>query len=410
MESFTDKHRPEKLESVVGHPTAIGDIRKWGENWSSDKPPLLLYGPAGTGKTSTAEALSNDMEWQYTEVNASGQRRKEDIDSLIRQIRSQTDKPRLFVLDEVDSIDGRSLSTLYTILEEPPNPIICTANEKWKVPDGIENTCKVYKFNVKQDSIKNHLKDIAQKEGIEISSRQLGQLATRNGIRDAINDLQEYSQTGTTDWDARDTDDSPFAVTRRALQNKNYLGDMTPDDMIEFFNENIKNEFDGVEAMRSYQAIAEADKWQGKVDRTQDYSWWRYVGAIAEEVGNLRLSEPYGDWVNVDYPKSRRNYTPSADSDTKKATLYKEIQGNTAQANTLSAGFHEFHQIVIPFIRSLSDEEKKQIVLSHSLSEKSMKCIGISPSDFEDWEVDEIDDSKTEENEKETEQKGIFDF
>lgn len=417
--SLVDKYKPQSFDDIYGHPTAVKKIKKWAKNWDKGSPPLLLHGPAGTGKTSTAEVVSNYQGWDYIEVNASSSRRVTDVETLVQQIRSEGATKTLFVLDEVDSMNGNSLKPLYNIINDLPNPVICTANEKWKVPDKLENTCTKHKFNLKKNSIKKYLKDIVEEENIDISNREVGQLSTRNGIRDALNDLQEYiNSDGTTDWDQRDTDDSPFAVIRRVLLNKDYLGNMTPDDMVSFLNENTKNEFDGVEAFRAYQAISEADKWLHLTNRTQDYSWWRYAGPIAEEVSNMRITEPYNDWVNVNYPSERRNYTPKSGSDSKEAQFYRELKGENGYSGSFD--FEEFRKLILPLLESLESEKKKQLALSHSLSDSSMKTIRLEPSDYEDWVMEEDKQQNTEEtqmsdfinqeDENESEDKGIFDY
>lgn len=416
--SLVERWKPESLDDIYGHPSAIDSIKEWAENWNGGTEPLLLYGPPGTGKTSTAEAVSNSMEWAYVEINASSQRTGSDIQRLAQEIRSKGNRHTLYVLDEVDSMDGRSISSLYEVLDDAPNPVICTANEKWKVPDGLESRCKTFKFRLKQKSIKKFLKDVVREEDIDISNRQIGQLATRDGIRDALNDLQEYTESGQTSWDNRETEDSPFGVTRRIILNKNYTGDITPDDTVAFLNENVKNEFDGVEAMRAYQAIAEADKWLHFVNQTQDYSWWRYAGSISEEVSNLRITEPYNDWVNVDYPKERRNYTPSPDSETNEAQLYEDIQ--KADEYSGSFNFHEFRKVILPLLEDLSDEEKFRLALSHNLSSESLSAIGVSENEFEDWRRETVEDETTSDSsisdfvdagsKEEEETQSIFDF
>jgi len=399
-ESLAQKHRPESFDDIYGHPKAISKIKEWAENWSKGDSPLLLHGPAGTGKTSTAEVVSNEFDWEYVETNASSSRKTEDIEYIAQEIRSRNNTLTLYVFDEVDSIDGRSISTLYPILKNSPNPVICTANELWKVPDGLENICKNYKFKLKSNSIKKYLKDIVKEEDIDISSRQIGQLATRNGIRDALNDLQAYSiQEKDTEWDGRETDDSPFAVTRRVILNKDYLGDMTPDDMVSFLNENVKNEMDGVESMRSYQALSEADKWLRHTQKTQNYSWWRYAGDIAEEVSNLRLTEPYNDWVNVDYPSERRNYTPSASSENREARFYRSLKDEYSFSGGF--GFREFRKIVLPLIKSMSEEEKRELILSNGIPQELIDVIGLSKSEYEDWQMQEVE-KETDTNDTES--------
>lgn len=391
--SLVEKYRPEQPSDIYGHSTNIERIKSWAIEWEKGDVPLLLHGPAGTGKTSTAEAIANFVGWEYIEVNASSNRRKKDIDHFGQQMRSVGESKTLFVLDEVDSIDGRSLTTFYKILDDTPNPVICTANEAWKVPDGLENRCKKYKFKVNNDDIKSALKNIIEKEDIDISNREIGQLATRNGIRDAINDLQDFIDSdASTDWDNRETDDSPFAVVRRILLNEDYVGDMTPDDMIAFLNENTKKEYDGVESMRAYQALSEADKWLEQTNSTQDYSWWRYVSPITEEISNLRITEPYNDWVNVNYPAERRNYQPQSTGESDEAKLYRDIKRKDGFSGGF--GFDEFRKFIFPLIEELSKSEKRSLALSHSLSEECIEIIGLDGDMVE--EVDGTSSKSTE--------------
>lgn len=419
MESLVEKYKPETLDEIFGHKKTIGKVKNWAENWESGDEALIFHGPPGTGKTSTAECVAKDYGWEYVETNASSQRKREDIEHLAQEIRSTGERPTLYLFDEVDAVNGNSLRTIYPIIEDANNPVIFTANELWKVPDGLKKKCKTFKYKVDKSDIKKALRHVVKQEDIDISNRQIGQLATRDGIRDALNDLQEYVESGKTDWDGRDTDDSPFGVTRRILLNEDFIGDITPDDMVAFLNENTKNEFDGVEAMRSYQALSEADKWLEQTNSTQDYSWWRYASPIAQEVSQLRITEPYSDWVNVNYPSERRNYQQKYSSDTKEAELYRQVKSDSEYSGSFD--FHEFKEIIIPMLKDLSESEKRELIMTHSLSPKAMKCIGVSEKEFDDWQVQESKGTKSDGNASlgdfvetdktdDQEKKGIFDF
>jgi len=410
-QSFVDKYRPDTLDDVVGQGT--DKVRRKAQN----KEPVILYGPPGTGKTSTAEALAEQKGWNISEINASSARTKADIVSVAQQIRMESidGNETLIILDEIDSMDGRSLSPLVDVLEDPPNPIIATANELWKVPDSIENKCETYKFKLNKDDIKPFLKRVAQEEGIDISSRQLGQLSTREGLRDALNDLQEFSESGAdTDWDERETEDSPFSVTERILRGKDYIGGqgMTPPDMVDFVDENAPGEFHGVELLRTYQALSEADKIHEKVNRTQDYSWWRYSGAIAEEVPNLRVTEPYDGWMNINYPSSRRVSSPYPSKDSPEKTLYSELKDIEKPNYRAAFGFVEFKNVILPILTDLPEEEKYQLILSESLSEKSVKALDVSQSIYESWAMKEggVDGSDDDEEVSDTEERSLFDM
>jgi replication factor C large subunit len=420
-ESLVNKHRPKTLSSVQGHPSAIKKIKKWAKNWSQGDTPFLLHGPAGTGKTSTAEALSNDMNWAIEEINASSATRKKDIQYLVQSIRSDSmDSERtLFLIDEVDSINGRSLGPLKNILQDAPNPIILTANEKWKVPNGITNNVNLEKFNLQNRSIKPVIRDIAEKENIDISKKEIGQLATRNGLRDAINDLQEYAESGSMGWDERETDIGNFEAVDNLLRGKKYSGEMTPPDMVEWLDQNLPETFDGVEMMRAYQALSEADKFVQKANETQDYSWWKYAGSIAEEVANLRITEPY-DWINKSYPQARGNYPDKSSYDNPEATLYTELKEYGEFVGSFS--FIEFKNDILPQLKEEDKEELCNFCLTYSLSDKAKKALDITPNKYESWLMQEgetqVEDTESqseidefeENDDKEESDKGIFDF
>jgi len=62
---WTQRYRPRHLSEVAGNKESIQTLKEWLSSWNK-KPPkkkaALLHGPAGTGKTVTAEAISRDLE------------------------------------------------------------------------------------------------------------------------------------------------------------------------------------------------------------------------------------------------------------------------------------------------------------------------------------------------------------
>jgi replication factor C large subunit len=54
---WTEKYRPDTLKQVLGNGKAIEELRAWATSWDRGAPitgAVILYGPAGTGKTSVS--------------------------------------------------------------------------------------------------------------------------------------------------------------------------------------------------------------------------------------------------------------------------------------------------------------------------------------------------------------------
>src|SRR5437870_13054732 len=77
VEPWTVKYRPRTSKDVAGNKPAIEKLRDWIDSWSKGRPSkaaVLLYGPAGVGKTSVTEALARERDWDLVEINASDKR------------------------------------------------------------------------------------------------------------------------------------------------------------------------------------------------------------------------------------------------------------------------------------------------------------------------------------------------
>jgi DNA polymerase III delta prime subunit len=118
---LSERHRPHRLEDVVGGAAGKAEIRAWADRWASDRPPakraLVLAGPPGVGKTTTALAIAEEYGWSLVEMNASDARNESAIEqvagraSISHTLTSQTSKGHpdhaLILLDEADCLTGR---------------------------------------------------------------------------------------------------------------------------------------------------------------------------------------------------------------------------------------------------------------------------------------------------------------
>ncbi|MDD1757928.1 MAG: AAA family ATPase, partial [Methanotrichaceae archaeon] len=135
---WSEKYRPTSLDAVLGNNKAISELREWGIAWERDEPIIkgvILYGPAGIGKTSSALALALEFNWDYIEMNASDIRTA----SMIQRIagpasRSSTfsGRRRLIILDEADNLHGTAdrggASAMLHLVKETDQPLILIAN------------------------------------------------------------------------------------------------------------------------------------------------------------------------------------------------------------------------------------------------------------------------------------------
>lgn len=398
--SFTRKYRPESLDDVQGNNTDLEHIKNWAKSWTEGDKPILLYGPPGVGKTATVQALANDMDWQLAEVNASSARTTDDVRRVASQITGKAiDGSRILVfLDEVDSFPPSvSFDPLIEVLKDPPTPVILVGNEEWKIPGKIKRYCDDYEFSLGKRSIKSKLRKIAEAEDVPISGQDLGKLATRGNLRAAINDLQTYAETGQMGWDDRQLSVDNFDAVDNILKGKRFTGDMTPPDLVVWLDENLTSDFRLVEAAMAYESLARADKWLGRTNRTQNYHWWRYAGDLADWTAELRLSEPYGGWIDKSYPEWWRHSTPKPTDEDPVAELYRALSGWEDNSYGFSGNYIYFREVILPFLTELPKAVRLRLALNEGLSkgDSALEALDISDSEYDNWMAEEVEEPQT---------------
>jgi replication factor C large subunit len=127
---WSEKHRPKKVEQMVGNEKARLDALKWLTGWVSGSKPLLLIGPPGTGKTTLVNTLARQFDYDLVEMNASDTRNKDILQERIAPLFQNTGifgRKIMLFLDEVDGISGREdsggLDTLVDLMKEPTIPV-----------------------------------------------------------------------------------------------------------------------------------------------------------------------------------------------------------------------------------------------------------------------------------------------
>ncbi len=304
---WTEKYRPGLLKEVLGNGKAIDELRQWAEAWQRGEPitgAAILFGPAGTGKTSAALALARELDWDIIEMNASDARTAGMIQKIAGPAsRSMTfsGKPRLVVLDEADNLHGTAdrggAAAMLRLVRETSQPVLLIANEYYEIEKPLRDAAKGIQFrSVRAPTIAQALREICKAEGVACDPEALQLIAERAGgdLRSGINDLQaaaegqkELKQEDVATAE-RDVKASIFKVlevifkgdkAREALQ-ASYNLDESPEDLINWVDENLPLAYQGEDLFRGFESLARADVFLGRVSRRQNYGLWRYAGFL----------------------------------------------------------------------------------------------------------------------------------
>ena len=326
---WTEKYRPSTLSEVRGNDKARDALAEWAETWDAHGEAVILHGAPGVGKTSAAHALAADMGWPTIELNASDQRTK----AVVERVAGEAAKSgtltggsvgrRLVIMDEADNLHGNvdrgGSRAITSLVKEAGQPMVLIANEFYDMSNSLRNACETIEFrDVSARSILPVLRDISRRENVEYEPEALEAIAESNSgdLRGAVNDLQALAEAnerltaGDVVTGDRDRTTGIFDFLDALIKEEDAEGalrasydvDETPDDLINWIEDNVPKDFHGAELADAYDSLANADRWLGRVRATQDYSYWRYAGdAMTAGVAAARR-EPKSGWTRYGPP------------------------------------------------------------------------------------------------------------
>lgn len=233
---WTEKYRPRKVEDCI-LPTEIKNtFNLFIKN--NEVPNLLLCGKQGTGKTTVARAICEQLGSDYIVINGS---MNGGIDTLRNDIKnfasttSLTGARKMVILDEADYLNAQSTQpALRNFMEEYSKNcgFILTCNFKNRIIEPLHSRCSVIEFKIPNDqkpqlamAFFKRVKTILEKESITYSAEVVGELITKHfpDWRRVINELQRYSVSGTIDTGILTTvSDENFNILLQALKNRKF--------------------------------------------------------------------------------------------------------------------------------------------------------------------------------------------
>ena len=211
------KYRPTTFDSVVGQSTLTTTLKN-AIATGKLAHAFLFCGPRGVGKTTCARIFANTIHCEHPtadgeacnecescrafaeqrslniyELDAASNNSVDDMRMLIEQVQvpPQVGRYKVFIIDEVHMLTTQAFNAFLKTLEEPPAHaiFILATTEKHKILPTILSRCQIYDFNrMEVPDIVNHLKGVAEKEGIAYEEEALSVIARKadGGMRDAL--------------------------------------------------------------------------------------------------------------------------------------------------------------------------------------------------------------------------------
>ena len=192
---WVEKYRPNKLDNYIGNDHLKSKVSVYLE--SGDIPHLLLFGRAGTGKTTLAKLLVNNIDCDYLYINASDENSVDVVREKVKNFASTLGfkDMKVIILDECDYITPNAQAALRNLMETFSKNcrFILTCNYVERIIDPIQSRCQSFQIiPPDRKEVAQHLANILDNESISYDIKNIATIV--NGgypdIRRVINGAQ----------------------------------------------------------------------------------------------------------------------------------------------------------------------------------------------------------------------------
>jgi DNA polymerase III delta prime subunit len=205
---WVEAYRPSILDNYIGNEHLKEKISIYLE--SGDIPHLLLYGKAGTGKTTLAKLIVKSIECDYLIINASDENGVDTIRYKINGFASSMGfKPlKVLILDEADYLTSYGQAALRNVMETFSGHcrFILTCNYLEKIVDPIQSRCQAFQITPpSKKEVAVHVSKVLKEEGIQFEPKDLVPIIDSSypDIRKIINTCQLNSVKGVLKVDTK---------------------------------------------------------------------------------------------------------------------------------------------------------------------------------------------------------------
>jgi replication factor C large subunit len=338
---LVSKYRPNKVDGVIGNDEVKKTLVKWILKWmkGEKQKPILLWGPSGIGKTSLAHALAEEYELQVVELNSSDMRDKESIERVVNSAMLSSSlfgKGKIIIIDDVDAMatkeDMGGITALASILKDVNAPVILTADNYWdrRLAPLRTEVQAIEMKRVSPGAVASFLKEIARKENINISEKEINEIAknSEGDVRSALNDLE------TKNYTARDRKKEIFSVLKVVFKSKDFstiartvwMADVDHDLLKLWIDQNIPIEYENErDVAAAYHWLSRADVFDGRIANRECWDLLRYSTSLMSAGVAFAKEKPYVKFTKYQYPTYLRKMSQTMSSRRMRKSLFLKL-------------------------------------------------------------------------------------
>jgi replication factor C small subunit len=198
---WVEKYRPQTLKDYIGNDLLKEKVQSYLDN--NDVPHLLLYGKAGTGKTTLAKIIAQTIECDMMVINASDENNVETVRNKVKNFASGAGFKgfKIIILDEFDYMTPNAQAILRNLMEtfSRHTRFILTCNYHEKIIEPILSRCQTFAVNPpSKKEVAVHVTEILNKEGIRYDIKDVADIISSfyPDIRRVMNTCQLQSSKG----------------------------------------------------------------------------------------------------------------------------------------------------------------------------------------------------------------------